>query len=217
MKTRERADYILLAMVRVFLAGTILLVSTIAISCHQGIDEYYLKYTLYGEITGRPTWKMVVLPPYGYMKYPDLPRRPYDILWDYLMRSLDSLETFEVVTRDTALLMEKTRGELPGWELMPEMGTARATALSIGAEAVCVVEIQSILQGHEANDPEMRSYYVVVLKTRMVEAETGKTLYEAKSRGEVYEDLAGSMMAAVDNMTWPFRQAERNRAAKTQP
>ncbi len=189
----------------------------IEVSCHQGIDEYYLKYTLYKDMASRPSWKIVILPPYGYMQYPDLPRRPYDILWAYLMSSLDSLETFEVIVRDTSLLMEETMRESPGWELMPEMGTARATALALGAEAVCVVEIQSILEGHEANDPEMRSYYVVVLKTRMVDTETGKTLYEAKSRGEVYEDLAGSMMAAVDNMIWPFREAEKKQPTKNQP
>ena len=217
MKHYPHAHYIFTAMGKAWPTGAFLAVAMLALSCHHGIDEYYLKYTLYGEMAGRSTWKIVVLPPYGYMQYPDLPRRPYDLLWNYLMSSLDSLETFEVVTRDTALLMEETMKESPGWELMPEMGTARATALGMGAEAVCVVEIESILQGHEANDPEMRSYYVVVLKTRIVDTETGKTLYDAKSRGEVYEDLGGSMMAAVDNMTWPFRLAERKRAAKTQP
>ncbi|MGC8894600.1 MAG: hypothetical protein ACP5QG_07120 [candidate division WOR-3 bacterium] len=196
-------------MSRVLLVVSLLVASAAPVSCHRGIDDYYLKYTLYREMAGKKTWKIVVLPPYGYMQYSDLPRRPYDILWDYLMRSLDSLETFEVVTKDTSLIMQVTKRESPGWEIVPEMGTARATALGMGAEAVCVVEIQSILEGHEANDPEMRAYYVVVLKTRIVNTETGEMLYEAKSRGEVYEDLAGSMMAAVDNMIWPFHDAEK--------
>jgi len=173
-------------------------------ACGPKMDEYFLTYETYPGLGSKQTWKLAVLPPTGYMQYTEIPREPYGKFWLYMLYALDGTDRFKVVTPDTSAMRAAIAEKAPGWESFPESGTGIAVGKELGAEAVCIVEIKQILIGHKYNDPSQPMYYEVVLGTKIFDVASGDLLYNATSRGKVYEDLAGSLNQAVDNAVKPF-------------
>jgi hypothetical protein len=183
-----------------------LLPAVLILACAPRMDEHFLKYETYPALSSKHSWNLIVMPPVGYTQYPELPKEPCGKLWAHLSEALSSTGKFQIVSSDTAAIREKITEKAPGWENFPEPGVAKAVAFEMGAEAVCVVEIEDIKIGHRHNDPAEPMYYETVLRLKIFDAGKGDLLYNATARGLVYEDLAGSLNQAADNAVKPLRQ-----------
>jgi hypothetical protein len=183
-----------------------LFLAVISLACTPRMDEHFLKYETYPALSSKPSWKLIVMPPVGYMQYPELPKEPCGKLWVHLAEALGATGKFQVVSSDTVAIRQKITEKAPGWENFPEPGTAKSVGFEMGAEAVCVVEIDEIKMGHRQNDPAEPMYYETVLKLKIFDTGKGDLLYNATARGVVYEDLAGSLNQAADNAVKPLKK-----------
>ena len=182
-----------------------LFLAPLVLACAAGLDEHYLQYQTSPALSSKSSWKVIVMPPVGYLQYPDLPKEPCGRLWIHINEALYKTGRFQLASMDTIEIRQKITEKAPGWENFPEPGTAKAVALEMGAEAVCVVEIDEIKVGHRHNDPAEPMYYETVLKLKIFDTGKGDLLYNATARGVVYEDLAGSLNQAADNAVKPLK------------
>ncbi|MEO0191931.1 MAG: hypothetical protein ABIM46_04025 [candidate division WOR-3 bacterium] len=175
------------------------------LACAPRMDEHFLKYETYPALSSKASWRLIVMPPVGYMQYSELPKEPYGRFWVYLTGALASTGRFQIVSSDTIAIRAKITEKAPGWENFPEPGTAKAVGFEMGAEAVCVVEIEEIKMGYRHNDPAEPMYYETVIKLKIFDTGKGDLLYNATARGIFYEDLAGSLNQAADNALKPLK------------
>ncbi len=176
-----------------------------ALSCTAHLDEHFLKFEKYPGLSSK-TRTAVVMPPAGYAQYVELPKGPYFEFWRHAIEKLDQCENFRVLIRDTGKINQAIKAQTGAWEMMPEQGAAKAAGKQLGADAAVVIRVDKVLTGHKANDPDQPMYYETVLITDIYDTNTGKLLYHARSRGVVYEDLAGSLNQAVDRAFSPLQK-----------
>jgi len=183
----------------------ILFFASLILACAAELDEHYLQYQTSPSLSSKASWKIIVMPPVGYLQFPDLPKEPYGRLWLHITEALYRTGRFQLASMDTIEIRQRITEKAPGWESFPEPGTARAVAFEMGADAVCIVEIDDIRRGYRHNDPAEPMYYETVLKLKIFDAGKGELLYNATARGLVYEDLAGSLNQAADRAIKPLK------------